>query len=94
MRQRQDDLCEFETSLVYRVSSRIARTVAQRNCLEKTKQNNQIKKIKRKLHTFKLQCQGSHIHISSNRRIKIVRPQDRPTREDTKSLAPCTAYEV
>ena len=30
-RQRQTDLCEFKTSLVYRVSSRTARAVTQRN---------------------------------------------------------------
>ena len=30
-RQRQADLCEFEASLVYRVSSRTARAVSQRN---------------------------------------------------------------
>ena len=30
-RQRQADLCEFKVSLVYRVNSRIVRTVTQRN---------------------------------------------------------------
>ena len=30
-RQRQVDLCEFKASLVYRESSRTARTVTQRN---------------------------------------------------------------
>ena len=34
-RQRQADLCEFEASLVYRVSSRTARTVIQRNSVSK-----------------------------------------------------------
>ena len=35
--RRQEGLCEFEASLVYRVSSRTASTVVQRN---KTKQKN------------------------------------------------------
>ena len=35
-RQRQVDLCEFETSLVYRASSRIARAT-QKNPVSKTK---------------------------------------------------------
>ena len=30
-RQKQADLCEFEASLIYRVSSRTARVVTQRN---------------------------------------------------------------
>ena len=34
-RQRQVDLCEFEASLVYRVSSRTTRAI-QKPCLEKT----------------------------------------------------------
>lgn len=42
--QRQTDFCEFEASLIYRVSSRMAR-VAQRNCLEK---KNPKPKAKRK----------------------------------------------
>ena len=36
-RQRQADLCEFETSLVYRASSRIARAVTQKNHVSKKK---------------------------------------------------------
>jgi hypothetical protein len=43
-KQRQVDFCEFEASLIYRVSSRMAR-VAQRNCLEK---KNPKPKAKRK----------------------------------------------
>ena len=43
-RQRQTDLCEFEASLVYRVSFRTARAVTQRNpVLKKTKNNNNKK---------------------------------------------------
>ena len=39
-RQRQVNLCELETSLVYRVSSRTTKTVTQRNpVLKKQKQN-------------------------------------------------------
>ena len=34
-RQRQANLCEFEANLVYKVSSRIARAVAQRNPVSK-----------------------------------------------------------
>jgi len=37
-RQRQADLCEFEASWVYRVSSRTARAT-QRNCILKKKKN-------------------------------------------------------
>ena len=37
-RQRQVDLSEFEVSLVYKESSRIARTATQRNPLSKNKQ--------------------------------------------------------
>ena len=37
-RQRQADLCEFETSLVYRASSRTARAT-QRNPVLKTKKD-------------------------------------------------------
>jgi hypothetical protein len=36
MRQRQVDLCDFEASLVYRMSSRIAKAT-QRNFLKKKK---------------------------------------------------------
>jgi hypothetical protein len=34
-KQRQEDLCEFEASLVYRVSSMTARAVTQRNPVSK-----------------------------------------------------------
>ena len=34
-RERQVDLCEFEASLIYRVSSRTARTVTQRKTRKK-----------------------------------------------------------
>ena len=39
-KQRQVDFCEFKASLVYRVSSRTARTVSQRNPVSKNKQTN------------------------------------------------------
>jgi hypothetical protein len=39
-RWRQEDLCEFEVSLVYRMSSRTARAT-QRNSVLKTKQQQQ-----------------------------------------------------
>jgi hypothetical protein len=38
-KQRQEDLCEFQASLVYRVSSRIARST-QRNPVSRNKQTN------------------------------------------------------
>ena len=43
-KQRQVDLCVFEASLVYRVSSRTARA-AQRNPVLKTKQNKKQQKV-------------------------------------------------
>ena len=36
-RKKQVDLCEFVASLVYRVSSRTARTVSQKNPVSKNK---------------------------------------------------------
>ena len=42
-RQRQADLCEFEASLVYKVSFRIVRAVTQRNpVLKNQKQQQQL----------------------------------------------------
>ena len=41
-RQKQEDLSEFKASLVYRVNSRTARTVTQRNPV--TKNPNKINK--------------------------------------------------
>jgi hypothetical protein len=38
-RQRQEDLCEFEEILVYRLSSRTARAT-EKPCLKKQKQSN------------------------------------------------------
>ena len=40
-RQRQANLCEFKANLVYRVSSRIARPVTQRNPVLRNKTNKQ-----------------------------------------------------
>ena len=42
-RQSQADFCEFKASLVYKVSSRTARTVTQRNPVSKNKRKNQTK---------------------------------------------------
>ena len=39
-RPRQLDLCEFQDSLIYRVSSRTARAVTQRNPVSENKQKN------------------------------------------------------
>jgi hypothetical protein len=53
-RQRQVDLCELEASLVYKVSSRTARAVTQRNFVSKQnkipleKQKNKNKKQQKK----------------------------------------------
>ena len=49
-RQKQADLCEFKASLVYRASSRTAKSYTEKLCLEKNtnKQNKQTKKIKRR----------------------------------------------
>jgi hypothetical protein len=44
-RQRQTDLCEFKTSLVYIVSSRTTRAT-QRNCFKKPKQQQFLKVLK------------------------------------------------
>ena len=44
-RQRQANLCEFEASLVYRVSSRTARAVTQRNPVSKNQSPSTIKKV-------------------------------------------------
>ena len=41
--ERQEDVCEFKASLVYLVSSRIARAVIQRNHVSKNKQTKRVK---------------------------------------------------
>ena len=46
-RQRQVDLCEFKDSLTYKVSSRIARVVTQRNAVLKDKKTKQNRNQKR-----------------------------------------------
>ena len=45
-RQRQADLCRFEASLVYRVSSRTGFNATRRNPVSKNKNNNKIKNAK------------------------------------------------
>ena len=40
-RQRHEDLCEFEASLIYKVSSKTARAT-QRHCLKKKKKKTLI----------------------------------------------------
>ena len=47
-RQRQVNLCEFEDSLVYRVNSRTARTLHRENLSQKTKNNKQKNKKRKK----------------------------------------------
>ena len=44
-RQRQPDLCEFETSLVYRASSRIGSKATEKPCFEKPKNKKERKKL-------------------------------------------------
>jgi hypothetical protein len=39
LKRQQEDFCEFEPTLVYKASSKIAKTVKQRNCVERIKQN-------------------------------------------------------
>jgi hypothetical protein len=56
--QRQADLCEFEASLVYRVSSRIARAM-QRNPVSKNSQSNKQKAYSVSLATRKMH----HSHL-------------------------------
>ena len=46
--QRQVDLCEFKTNLVYRVGYRTARVVIQRNPLKKRKEKKEKRKKERK----------------------------------------------
>ena len=45
-RQKQEDLCEFKISLVYKVSSRTARVVTQRNPVSKKKKKRKEKERK------------------------------------------------
>lgn len=45
-RQKQADLCEEETSRVYRANSRIGSIVTEKICLKKTKTKNKQKKGK------------------------------------------------
>ena len=47
-RQRQADLCEFEASLVYKVSSRTASAVTQRNPVSEHEKKRKEKKRKEK----------------------------------------------
>ena len=47
-RQRQEDLCEFGSSLVYRVSSGKTKAVTQRSPISKSKQTK-TRKIRRKV---------------------------------------------
>ena len=67
-RSRQADLCEFKDSLVYTLSSRIARTVTQRSAVlkVKTKQTNKKKtqqkqKKQNAKHPPKPNMQAEHI---------------------------------
>jgi hypothetical protein len=65
-RQRQGDLCEFKASLVYRLVSRTARAVIQRNPVSKNQNKQKPKTIE---HCFNIQSQfnsetQSHTSIS------------------------------
>ena len=46
-RQRQEDLCEFEDSLVYRESSRTDSKATEKPCLEKERKEGRKKERKR-----------------------------------------------
>ena len=66
-RQKQVDLCEFKTSLVYRVSSRTAKTASQRSLVSKNKtknrkQNKQTKRLKAEM--FILWCTDKTYDVS------------------------------
>ena len=43
VKQRQKDLCEFEVSLVYRLSSRTVTKATVKPCLEKTGRQTEVK---------------------------------------------------
>ena len=44
-RQRQEDLCEFEDSLVYRVSSRVGSKAIRRNAVSKNQKKERKKEM-------------------------------------------------
>ena len=63
-RQRQVDLFEFEASLVYRASSRTARTT-QRHPVSKNKQKRKRKKERKILHNIR-EDNISHYKLTTN----------------------------
>jgi capsid protein len=72
-RESQVDLCEFEASLVYRVSSRTARATQRNPVLKnKTKQKKERKQRKKqsKRSTPKLLLQSQHLSSTQTRQIQ------------------------
>ena len=60
-RQRQADLCEFETSLVYRASSMTGSKATEKPCLEKPKKKKECLQKRQQMCTTK-EGQGSCRH--------------------------------
>ena len=58
MKQRQVGLCEFEASLVYRVSSRIARAIQRNSVLRKVQSKEKQKEGKNILMLTSISCMG------------------------------------
>jgi hypothetical protein len=58
MKQRQVGLCEFEASLVYRVSSRIARATQRNPVLRKVQSKEKQKEGKNILMLTSISCMG------------------------------------
>ena len=72
------ELCEFETSLIYKVSSRTARAVTQRNPVSKNKQTNKgefiiIKMGLKAFLPFVHLCPDSSLPVEIG---KIIQPEE------------------
>jgi hypothetical protein len=62
-RQRQEDLCEFKASMVYRVSSRTARATQKNPVSKKQKQKNKNKKNQTNKNKNKNKTSKRNIHF-------------------------------
>ena len=60
-RQRRADLCEFKVSLLYKVSSRSARAVTQRDLVSKNKTNKKKERKKERKRERKKERKSSMI---------------------------------
>ena len=63
VKQRQVGLCEFEASLVYRVSSRIARATQRNPVLRKVQSKEKQKEGKNILMLTSISCMGKHVCV-------------------------------